>query len=562
MMVEVICDLQLPNLMSRIVDEGINNPLLNGTEKLETVLSIGGLMLLLGLLGAMGGMSSSFFAAKASQSFGRDLRKKAFGKIMHLSFEQTDKFTTGSLVTRLSNDITMVTDFVTMALRMFIRSPFMLVGGLYMLITMSGDFGLILAIACPLLLLTFFLFLRKATPLFSVVQKKLDKVNNVVQENVTGARVVKAYVREEHEIKRFDEANVDLVNTSYRVQKILTFMMPIIMIIMNLTVVAVITVGGFEVDAGNMKVGAIMSAMTYLTMVLMSFIMVGNMAQHITRAFASVRRVNEVLDTEPVIKDGTVTEGTERGTVSFKNVTFAYPSSSGEPVLSNISFDVKRGETVAIMGATGSGKTSLINLIPRFYDATEGEVFVDGVNVKEYTLAALRKRISVVSQKTELFSGSIRHNILQGKPDASDAEIERAITVAQAKEFIDSFEEGIESDVGEKGMKLSGGQRQRVSIARGVIRCPEIMIMDDSMSALDLSTDARLRKALKKELSDTTVIMVAQRVATVMSADRIIILENGTIVGNDSHERLLESCEAYQTIYNSQLKKGDETDGR
>ncbi len=562
MMVEVICDLQLPNLMSRIVDEGINNPLLSGTEKLETVLSIGGLMLLLGLLGAMGGMSSSFFAAKASQSFGRDLRKKAFGKIMHLSFEQTDKFTTGSLVTRLSNDITMVTDFVTMALRMFIRSPFMLIGGLYMLITMSGDFGLILAIACPLLLLTFFLFLRKATPLFSVVQKKLDKVNNVVQENVTGARVVKAYVREEHEIKRFDEANVDLVNTSYRVQKILTFMMPIIMIIMNLTVVAVITVGGFEVDAGNMKVGAIMSAMTYLTMVLMSFIMVGNMAQHITRAFASVRRVNEVLDTEPVIKDGTVTEGTERGTVSFKNVTFAYPSSSGEPVLSNVSFDVKRGETVAIMGATGSGKTSLINLIPRFYDATEGEVFVDGVNVKEYTLAALRKRISVVSQKTELFSGSIRHNILQGKPDASDAEIERAITVAQAKEFIDSFEEGIESDVGEKGMKLSGGQRQRVSIARGVIRCPEIMIMDDSMSALDLSTDARLRKALKKELSDTTVIMVAQRVATVMSADRIIILENGTIVGNDSHERLLESCEAYQTIYNSQLKKGDETDGR
>ncbi|MBR2327620.1 MAG: ABC transporter ATP-binding protein [Clostridia bacterium] len=562
MMVEVICDLQLPNLMSRIVDEGINNPLLSGTEKLETVLSIGGLMLLLGLLGAMGGMSSSFFAAKASQSFGRDLRKKAFGKIMHLSFEQTDKFTTGSLVTRLSNDITMVTDFVTMALRMFIRSPFMLVGGLYMLITMSGDFGLILAIACPLLLLTFFLFLRKATPLFSVVQKKLDKVNNVVQENVTGARVVKAYVREEHEIKRFDEANVDLVNTSYRVQKILTFMMPIIMIIMNLTVVAVITVGGFEVDAGNMKVGAIMSAMTYLTMVLMSFIMVGNMAQHITRAFASVRRVNEVLDTEPVIKDGTVTEGTERGTVSFKNVTFAYPSSSGEPVLSNISFDVKRGETVAIMGATGSGKTSLINLIPRFYDATEGEVFVDGVNVKEYTLAALRKRISVVSQKTELFSGSIRHNILQGKPDASDAEIERAITVAQAKEFIDSFEEGIESDVGEKGMKLSGGQRQRVSIARGVIRCPEIMIMDDSMSALDLSTDARLRKALKKELSDTTVIMVAQRVATVMTADRIIILENGTIVGNDNHERLLESCEAYQTIYNSQLKKGDETDGR
>ncbi len=562
MLVEVYCDLQLPSLMEKIVDEGINNPALDGEAKLKTVLSIGVFMLLLGLVGALGGMSSSYFAAKASQSFGRDLRKKTFGKIMHLSFEQTDKFTTGSLVTRLSNDITMVSDFVTMALRMFIRSPFMLIGGLYMLISMAGTFGLILAIACPLLLLTFFLFLRKATPLFDVVQKKLDKVNGVVQENVTGARVVKAYVREEHEIERFGKANTDLVDTNYRVQKILTLMMPIIMIIMNLTVVAVITFGGYEVNLGNMKVGEIMSAMTYLTMVLMSFIMVGNMAQQITRAFASVRRINEVLDTEPVIKDGTVTEGSEKGTVSFKNVVFAYPGSSGEPVLSGISFDVRQGETVAIMGATGSGKTSLVNLIPRFYDATEGEVLVDGVNVKEYTLSSLRKRLAIVSQKTELFSGTIKSNILQGKPDATDEEIESAITVAQAKEFIDSFDEGLLSDVGEKGMKLSGGQRQRVSIARAVIRKPEIMIMDDSMSALDLSTDARLRKALKKELRDTTVIMVAQRIASVMTADRIIVLESGKIVGNDSHKKLLESCEAYKTIYSSQLKKGDETDGR
>ena len=557
MMLEVMCDLQLPSIMQRIVDDGINNLSLTADQKVETVLSLGLLMLLLGLLSASGGTSSSFFAAKASQGFGKDLRKAVFSRVMYLSFEQTDRFTTGSLVTRLSNDINMTCEFVTMVLRMFIRTPFMLVGGLYMLISLAPEFGLALLVSFPIILVFFIIFLKKATPLFTLVQKKLDNVNGVVQENVTGARVVKAYVREDHETERFRNANYELAETTYRVMRLLSIIMPMIMIVMNLTVVAVIVIGGFEIDGGVIKVGGIMAAITYLTMVLNSFFMVGMMSQSITRAAASTRRIKEVLSTEPVIKDGSVSEAPKSGTVSFKNVVFAYPGSSGDPVLDGISFDVKKGETVAIMGATGSGKTTLINLIPRFYDATEGEVLVDGVNVKDYNLKALRSRIAVVSQKTELFSGTIKSNILQGKPDATDDEIKTAISISQAEEFVSSFEDGVESEVGEKGMKLSGGQRQRVSIARAIVRRPDIMIMDDAMSALDLSTDAKLRAALKKELDDTTVIIVAQRVASVMSADRIIILEDGKIAGIGNHEELLASCAAYRTIYNSQIKKGD-----
>ncbi len=557
MMVEVMCDLQLPSIMQRIVDDGINNLSLTADQKVETVLSLGLLMLLLGLLSASGGTSSSFFAAKASQGFGKDLRKAVFSRVMYLSFEQTDRFTTGSLVTRLSNDINMTCEFVTMVLRMFIRTPFMLIGGLYMLISLAPEFGLALLVSFPIILVFFIIFLKKATPLFTLVQKKLDNVNGVVQENVTGARVVKAYVREDHETERFRNANYELAETTYRVMRLLSIIMPMIMIVMNLTVVAVIVIGGFEIDGGVIKVGGIMAAITYLTMVLNSFFMVGMMSQSITRAAASTRRIKEVLSTEPVIKDGSVSEAPKSGTVSFRNVVFAYPGSSGDPVLDGISFDVKKGETVAIMGATGSGKTTLINLIPRFYDATEGEVLVDGVNVKDYNLKALRSRIAVVSQKTELFSGTIKSNILQGKPDATDDEIKTAISISQAEEFVSSFEDGVESEVGEKGMKLSGGQRQRVSIARAIVRRPDIMIMDDAMSALDLSTDARLRAALKKELDDTTVIIVAQRVASVMSADRIIILEDGKIAGIGNHEELLASCDAYRTIYNSQIKKGD-----
>ncbi len=557
MMLEVMCDLQLPSIMQRIVDDGINNLSLTADRKVETVLSLGLLMLLLGLLSASGGTSSSFFAAKASQGFGKDLRKAVFSRVMYLSFEQTDRFTTGSLVTRLSNDINMTCEFVTMVLRMFIRTPFMLIGGLYMLISLAPEFGLALLVSFPIILVFFIIFLKKATPLFTLVQKKLDNVNVVVQENVTGARVVKAYVREDHETERFRNANYELAETTYRVMRLLSIIMPMIMIVMNLTVVAVIVIGGFEIDGGVIKVGGIMAAITYLTMVLNSFFMVGMMSQSITRAAASTRRIKEVLSTEPVIKDGSVSEAPKSGTVSFKNVVFAYPGSSGDPVLDGISFDVKKGETVAIMGATGSGKTTLINLIPRFYDATEGEVLVDGVNVKDYNLKALRSRIAVVSQKTELFSGTIKSNILQGKPDATDDEIKTAISISQAEEFVSSFEDGMESEVGEKGMKLSGGQRQRVSIARAIVRRPDIMIMDDAMSALDLSTDARLRAALKKELDDTTVIIVAQRVASVMSADRIIILEDGKIAGIGNHEELLASCAAYRTIYNSQIKKGD-----
>jgi len=552
---EVIVDLWQPKLMSKIVDEGVLG------HNIPLILTTGLQMLVLVALGGLMGILCAYTASVASQGFGNDVRVDAFNRVMRLSLEQTDAFTTGSLITRLTNDITTLQELVQSVLRMFVRAPIFLVGGLVMCLSLNVRFGYVLLFSLPLQILVVVLLVTKGNPLFMAVQKKIDRVNSVVQENVSGARVIKAYTREEYEIDRFDGANKDYRDTNLRVFRLLSAIMPMLMIIMNLTVIAIIYIGGYEVEARAMSVGDVMAGAQYVTRILMSVMMLNMVFQQIARGRACASRVREVLASEPAVVEGSSHEGAEEGSVVFRGVRFKYPSSSGEDVLQNIDLTVRRGETLAIVGATGSGKTSLVNLIPRFYDATEGEVLVDGVNVRDWDLHALRARISVVLQKSELFSGTVRENILWGKTDASDEEIERAAVIAQAKEFIDSIPGGYDGQITEKGTSLSGGQKQRMAIARAVVRQPEIMIFDDSTSALDLGTEARLQAALKEHLADTTVILIAQRIASVMHADRIAVLEDGRITACDTHERLMQTSAAYRDIYDSQMKNGGTLDG-
>ena len=556
MILEVSMDLLLPDLMSRIVDEGV----LPGD--MEVIFSVGLRMLIVAFIGCFGGIMAGIFGTTASQRFSCDLRKDAFSRVMNMSFQQTDSFTTGSLVTRLTNDITACQDFVAMALRMMVRTLMQFIGGIYMVLKINVSFGLILLVMLPLQLVIILVVLKKGSPLFGIVQSKLDRVNSVVQENITGARVVKAYTREEYETNRFSVANNELCETNLRVQKLMALLMPILSVLMNASVIAVIFIGGKQVEAQSLEVGRVMAAITYITQILMSMMMIGMVFQMVTRASASAKRIAEVLDTEPAIKDGGFDgETQEQGTVEFRSVSFRYPNVHANNVLSDISFKVSRGETVAILGATGCGKTSLVSLIARFYDATEGEVLVDGVNVKEYDTAALRRKVGFLLQKSELFSETIEQNIRWGNSKATDEEVRRAAETAQASEFIESFTDGYKDMITEKGSSLSGGQKQRLSIARAIAKKPEILIFDDSMSALDLSTDAKLQRALRENLGDTTVIMIAQRVASVMKADRIAVIDNGRLVAFDSHANLLESCEVYKDIYSSQMREGDERVG-
>ena len=576
MMGEVLADLSLPKMMTIIVDCGIGKNgdvsssafassvmrILYGEGNygsMQVIITFGVLMLLTVLVGGFFGVFCAYTAAKASQGLGNDLRCDAYKKVMSLSIEQTDKFTTGSLVTRMTNDISMIVEFTEMILRMFVRAPIFFIGGTIMLLTLDVSFGVILLCALPIMAVTIFLVMRKAIPIFAGVQKRLDKVNSVVQENVSGARVVKAYVREEYETNRFTAANKELRDTNYKVQKTMAFMHPVIHIVMNAAIIAMIYLGGWQIEnvAGSgMTAGTIMASVTYVTQVLMSIMMVTMMSQSISRALASVKRVNEVLESDAVIVSGDKCGERDDIAVSFKNESFRYPGTHGEPILHNIDLDIKRGETLAISGATGSGKTSLVNLIPRFYDATTGEIFVDGVSVKEYDLAKLRRKISFVMQKSELFSDTITNNVKWGKEDATNEEVLSAIKIAQAEDFVNGFNEKYDTFIAEKGASLSGGQKQRMSIARAIVRRPEILILDDSTSALDLATEAKLRGALAEEFADTTVIMIAQRIASVKSADRIAVIENGTIIACASHDELMNSCETYKDIYNSQMQNG------
>lgn len=558
MILEVSMDLVQPSLMSRIVDDGIVG------QNFGIILNLGIQMLIFTLLGCVGGILSGVFGNLAAQNFSNDLRKDAFAKVMKMSFQQTDKFTIGSLVTRLTNDITACQDFVGMALRMMVRTLMQFIGGIVMVLSINATFGYILLFTLPVQIVVIILVLRKGAPLFSVVQSKLDRVNSVVQENVSGARVVKAYTREEYEYDRFSKANDDLVSTNLRVQKLMALLVPILSILMNASVIAVIYIGGEPVRtaAEGAQVGSIMAAITYITQILMSMMMIGMMFQQVTRATASASRIREMLEADPVIADGNFTGSTpENGTVEFRNVSFRYPGVQSGNVLSGVNFRVNKGETVAVLGATGCGKTSLVSLIPRFYDATEGEVLVDGVDVREYKLDELRHKIGFVLQKSELFSETIEQNIRWGDPDATAEEVKRAAEIAQADEFISGFTDGYKDMITEKGSSLSGGQKQRLSIARAIVKNPEILIFDDSMSALDLATDAKLQQTLREKLNGTTVIMIAQRVASVMRADKIAVIDNGTIVAFDNHNNLMKTCDVYRDIYNSQMREGAEQVG-
>ena len=558
MILEVSMDLLQPTLMSDIVDNGILGDAA-ADENLRYVLITGLKMLVFSLIGCFGGIASAAFGTAAAQKMGNDLRKDAFAKVMHMSFQQTDKFTTGSLVTRLTNDITAIQEFVAMSLRMFVRTGMQFIGGIAVILTLNVNFGIVLVISLPVQLIAVAIIMKKASPLFSIVQSRLDKVNSVVLENVSGARVVKAFTREEYEINRFDNANTDLMTTNLKVQKLLATLNPILMIIMNASVIAIIMIGGFQVEAKAMQVGEVMAAVTYITQILMSVMMVGMMFQQVSRSAASMKRVNEVLSTNPVISDGNKSADSDNsGTVEFRNVGFSYPGSSGKPVLSGIDLKVGKGQMIAILGSTGCGKTSLVNLVPRFYDATNGDVLVDGVNVKDYDVDTLRSKIGVVLQKSELFSGTVAENIRWGCETATDEEVKTAAKIAQAEEFIDGFNDGYDTMISEKGASLSGGQKQRMAIARAIIKKPEILIFDDSTSALDLSTEAKLHKALRENLSGVTVIMIAQRIASVMRADKIAVLENGSICAFGTHKELMESSSVYRDIYYSQMKQGEE----
>ncbi len=547
---EVAVDLAEPTLMAMIVDQGVLK------NDLRAILLYGLAMLLLAIVGGGMGVGASGFASVASNNMGNDLRQDTFQRVMHLSLQQTDQFTTGSLVTRLTNDISAVQDLVVMALRGFVRAPLSFLGGIVCALAISVRFSYVLLIVLPIEILVIWLLLRKANPLFTIVQQKLDRVNAVVQENVTGARMVKAYVREEYECQRFQKANQDLMSNNLRVQRIMAALSPLLMIFMNAGVIAVIYIGGWQVQAQELQVGKIMAGVTYITQILMSVMMVSNMFQTISRSTASAARIREVLDTEPVIRDGNSDAVPGRGTLEFRKVAFRYPGAAGSPVLHDIDLTIHPGETVAILGSTGAGKTSLVNLISRFYDPIDGEILLDGRPLQDYTLEALRQRIGFVLQKSELFSGTIADNIRWGNPEATDAEVVAAAKIAQADDFISGFKQGYETVIGEKGASLSGGQKQRLCIARAILKKPEILIFDDSTSALDLGTESRLQAALRENLQDTTVIMIAQRVASAQNADRIAVLDGGTLAGCDTQEHLLRTCGVYQDIYDSQMGKG------
>lgn len=555
MILEVFCDLRQPDIMSDIVDIGIRE----GAGYMY-ILEKGIEMMGVAILGMIGGVGCGYFATKASQYFGYKLRDDIYKKIQEFSFANIDKFSTASLVTRTTNDVVMLQNIVGMALRMMVRSPMLFVGGIIYAVRLQPQLAIVFLIAIPLIVGIIAFNIKKTFPLFKVVQGKLDKVNAVIQENLTGIRVVKAYNRAEHESKRFGEANDEYVDISIRAHKLMALMMPGVTIVMNISVVAIMWFGARLVGAGDMQVGDVSAFIMYATRILSSIMMMSMMFLSISRASASAARISEVLDEKVDIVNGKAprTEKVKEGSVEFKNVCFRYRGAGGDDVLKNISFTVKPGETLAILGSTGSGKSTLVNLIPRLYDVTAGQVLVDGTDVRNYDIETLREGVGMVLQNVILFTGTIAENLRWGKNDATEEEIREAAERAQAAEFISKNPDGYEAVLGQRGVNFSGGQKQRLSIARALIKKPKILIFDDSTSAVDTATEGKIRKTLREEMGESTLILIAQRISAVRDADKILVMENGQIVGMGTHDELMRENNVYQEIYYSQMERGEE----
>jgi ATP-binding cassette subfamily B multidrug efflux pump len=545
-----LSDLYLPTLMSDIVDKGVV------TGDTHYIWKIGGLMLIIAAGGMICSIFSSFYSARVASGFGKNLRSQLFSHVGEFSLQEFDKLGTSSLITRTTNDITQVQQVLVMMLRMMASAPMMCIGGIIMAFSKDAKLTLVLAVAIPILVIAIVIIARSGMPLFKVMQVKLDNLNRVLRENLTGIRVIRSFNRVEHEKKRFNQANLDLMSTAIKVNKIMASMMPIMMVVLNLTTVAIIWFGGIRISNGHMQVGDMMAFIQYAMQIMFSFIMLSMMFVMIPRASVSAVRINEVLDTAADIVDPAkpVLADSKKGYVEFQDVTFSYPGAE-MPAISNISFSIKPGEVTAIIGGTGSGKSTLINLIPRFYDIDSGKILLDGVDIREITQEQLREKIGFVPQSAVLFTGTIAENIRFGKQNATDEEVQHAAKIAQASEFITNMPDGFDSVIAQGGTNVSGGQKQRLSIARALIRQPEIYIFDDSFSALDFKTDAKLRVALKEETGDAAVLIVAQRVSTIMDAHQIIVLDDGKIAGIGTHKELMESSNVYREIVMSQLSE-------
>ncbi len=557
---EVMADLVQPALMASIVDEGILGIGNGGTADLSIVKSLGLKMLVIIAAGGFAGWIGGVFSNNYGQRSGNDIRKDCFQKVLHFSFSQVDRFTPGSLITRVSSDVTQVQLMLSDMVRGCMRSLVFLVAGTWFLLSLDLNFRTILTIAIVLVLLEIIWTVWKTNPMFMSLQEKLDRVNTVMRENISGVRVVKAFAQEERENARFQKANHDLAKNQFEVLLRISYLQPVMNLVFNLAAAAIIRTGAIDVQAGSIEPGTVMAAVTYISLILNGLRMLATIFQNLSRGISSSTRLKEILDTRPDVVSGTVTQGTSKGTIAFDHVCFRYQKMSSD-VLSDLSLEIHAGESIAIIGSTGSGKSSMINLIPRFYDVTHGTVKVDGVDVRDWDLAALRKRISVVMQKSELFSVSLRQNIAMGNPAASEQDIMEAAKTAQADDYIRAQRDGYDTMVAEGGTSLSGGQKQRLSIARALVKKAEILILDDATSALDLETEAALYNALRKQMHEMTTLVITQRIATARRCDRIVVLDHGCLVGVGRHEDLLTSCPVYADICSSQRMKGDARNG-
>ena len=558
MIVEVLGEIILPKLMSMIINYGCGQDVTVAAKGPAYSIGIGAAMIGTALLMMMGGVLGAYFAVKASVNFAGDLRRDVFAKVQKFSFANIEKFSTGSLVTRLTNDITNIQNVLSMGLRMLLRAPGMLIGGLIMAFLMNAKLALVFCVVIPVLIIALAFVMKTAFPRFDVMQTKIDGLNSRIQENITNQRVVKSFVRDDFEKETFDRANNELKDKTLRAMKVVILTMPIMTLAMNLTVMAVVWFGGQQILIGDMPVGNLTAFTTYVTQILMSLMMVSMIMIQGSRAMASSHRILEVLDTDIDLNDDNASEKDRlvtSGEIEFKNVCFRYYKKHKKNVLQNINFTAKPGEVVGIIGSTGSGKSSLVQLIPRLYDCDEGEVLVDGVNVKEYSLNHLRDGVAMVLQKNTLFSGSIMENLRWGDEEATDEQVKEAAKAAQADGFVSEFADGYDRELGQGGVNVSGGQKQRLCIARALLKKPKILILDDSTSAVDTATEAQIRKSFSTTLKDTTKLIIAQRISSVEDADRILVMDEGQIVGQGTHKELLESCETYQEIYYSQRSK-------